>query len=79
MRSIRYPEMSSQVEGNLMEKAIEATNHLYHIRDTYFPANPDDKLSKLRTQSDIALKLLDSIPHGTLSYAYFDFAFFFFF
>ncbi|OWM86258.1 hypothetical protein CDL15_Pgr011082 [Punica granatum] len=56
--------MSSGVEegGDLMAKATEAANNLYVLRDTYFPPNPQDKLTKLRMESDAALKLLDSIP-----------------
>ncbi|PKI44305.1 hypothetical protein CRG98_035379 [Punica granatum] len=45
-----------------MAKATEAANNLYVLRDTYFPPNPQDKLTKLRMESDAALKLLDSIP-----------------
>nr|XP_043606764.1 tetratricopeptide repeat protein 5-like [Erigeron canadensis] len=45
----------------VMKKAAEAAENLYTIRDTYFPLNPDDKISKLQSQSQIALNLLDSI------------------
>ncbi|KAI3729375.1 hypothetical protein L6452_18031 [Arctium lappa] len=48
--------------SDLMEKATEAADDLYRIRDTYFPSDPNDKISKLQTQSQIALNLLDSIP-----------------
>ncbi|KAJ7943058.1 Tetratricopeptide repeat protein 5 [Quillaja saponaria] len=48
-----------------LAKATRAAEDLYHLRDTYFPANPDDKISKLQQQSDLALKLLDSIPQDT--------------
>ncbi|KAA8532609.1 hypothetical protein F0562_032575 [Nyssa sinensis] len=57
--------MGSRSQGeevDTMAKAITAADDLYNIRDTYFPANPDEKISKLRTESDLALKLLDSIP-----------------
>ncbi|KAK4792675.1 hypothetical protein SAY86_023110 [Trapa natans] len=54
--------MSSTVGGDLMAEAIEAANNLYIVRDTYFPSDPQDKLSKLRMESDAALKLLDSVP-----------------
>lgn len=47
-----------------LEVAAVAAEDLYHLRDTYFPLNPDDKISKLQQQSDLALKLLDSIPPG---------------
>ncbi|KAK9276738.1 hypothetical protein L1049_006274 [Liquidambar formosana] len=45
-----------------MAKATGAVDDLYDIRDTYFPSDPDDKISKLQSESDLALKLLDSIP-----------------
>ncbi|XP_022150637.1 tetratricopeptide repeat protein 5-like isoform X2 [Momordica charantia] len=44
------------------DKATAAAEELYQIRDTYFPVNPDDKISKLRELSDLAIKILDSIP-----------------
>lgn len=47
---------------DLMAKAAKSVDDLYNIRDTYFPADPDDKISKLQTQSDLTLSLLDSIP-----------------
>ncbi|KAL7001051.1 hypothetical protein U1Q18_002205 [Sarracenia purpurea var. burkii] len=45
-----------------MAKAMKAADDLYIIRDTYFPENPDEKISRLQAESDLALKLLDSIP-----------------
>ncbi|CAN0877021.1 Tetratricopeptide repeat protein 5, partial [Linum grandiflorum] len=39
-----------------------SVDDLHTIVDTYFPPNPDDKLSKLQAQSDACLSLLDSIP-----------------
>ncbi|KAL0000123.1 hypothetical protein SO802_019725 [Lithocarpus litseifolius] len=45
-----------------MGKATIAVENLYHIQDTYFPPNPDDKISKLQKESDLALNLLDSVP-----------------
>lgn len=48
----------------IMEKAAKAADELYIIRDTYFPLNPNDKIITLHSQSDLALKLLDSIPPG---------------
>ncbi|KAB5538119.1 hypothetical protein DKX38_015652 [Salix brachista] len=44
-------------------KATKAADDLYILRDTYFPPNPLDKISKLQSQSDLSLNLLDSIPH----------------
>nr|KAJ0201414.1 hypothetical protein LSAT_V11C600307540 [Lactuca sativa] len=46
----------------LMEKATEAASDLYTIQDTYFPSNPNENFSKLQTQSQIDLNLLDSVP-----------------
>ena len=58
--------MSTQpVENDALEKAGTATEALYSTRDTYFPANPDDKIARLKSESDLALNLLDSIPQGT--------------
>ncbi|XP_041012771.1 tetratricopeptide repeat protein 5-like isoform X3 [Juglans microcarpa x Juglans regia] len=54
--------MSNQAEQDPMAKATIAAEELYHTRDTYFPSNPDEKISKLQTESDLALKLLDSVP-----------------
>ncbi|KAJ4821887.1 hypothetical protein Tsubulata_048536 [Turnera subulata] len=48
-------------EGDKWAKATRAAEDLYSIRDTYFPPNPDDKISKLQSQSDLSLSLLDSI------------------
>ncbi|XP_028758159.1 tetratricopeptide repeat protein 5 [Neltuma alba] len=54
--------MSSPSAEHSLTKAAKLVEDLYHIRDTYFPENQDDKISKLREQSDFALKFLDSIP-----------------
>lgn len=45
-----------------MANASRAVDDMYHLRDTYFPENPEEKISKLQRESDLALKLLDSIP-----------------
>ncbi|RZB43593.1 tetratricopeptide repeat protein 5-like isoform X1 [Glycine soja] len=45
-----------------LSKVARAAEDLYHLRDTYFPPNPDDRISKLQQESDLALQLLDSIP-----------------
>ncbi|KAJ6985165.1 hypothetical protein NC653_023214 [Populus alba x Populus x berolinensis] len=47
---------------DIWAKATKATDDLYIMRDTYFPLNPLDKISKLQSQSDLSLNLLDSIP-----------------
>ncbi|GMJ03307.1 hypothetical protein HRI_003999900 [Hibiscus trionum] len=49
-------------EEDVWVKAGKAADDLYEIRDTFFPQTPDDKTSKLQHESDLALKLLDSIP-----------------
>lgn len=57
--------MSSEKKENaedLFAEASKAVDVLYNIRDTYFPANPDDKTSKLSTESNLALQVLDRIP-----------------
>ncbi|KAK7390919.1 hypothetical protein VNO78_19114 [Psophocarpus tetragonolobus] len=54
--------MSNSNEEEPFSKAAKAAEDLYHLRDTYFPPNPNDRISKLQHESDLALKLLDSIP-----------------
>ncbi|GMI79871.1 hypothetical protein HRI_001656400 [Hibiscus trionum] len=49
-------------EDDIWGKARKAADDLYEIRDTFFPQNPYVKTSKLQHESDLALKLLDSIP-----------------
>ncbi|TQE07976.1 hypothetical protein C1H46_006384 [Malus baccata] len=62
--------MSSRaVEDDALAKAAKAVEALYLLRDTYFPADPDDKISRLNTDSDLALNLLDSIPLDNLGNA----------
>ena len=58
-------QSQSEDAEDKMAKAMKAADDLYNIRDTYFPANLDEKISRLQAQSDLALKLLDSIPSGT--------------
>lgn len=52
-------------EEDLWAKVTKAVDDLYNLRDTYFPANPDEKVFVLQKESDLALNLLDSIPFGT--------------
>ncbi|KAL5140063.1 Tetratricopeptide repeat protein 5 [Glycine soja] len=54
--------MSNPREEEPLSRAARAAEDLYHLRDTYFPPNPDDRISKLQHESDLALQLLDSIP-----------------
>ncbi|KAK8613288.1 hypothetical protein V6N13_101055 [Hibiscus sabdariffa] len=49
-------------EEDVWGKARKGADDLYEIRDTFYLQNPDDKTSKLQHESDLALKLLDSIP-----------------
>lgn len=56
-----------KVEEDIWARATKATDDLYHVKETFFPANPDDKVSKLQNESDLALRLLDSVPPGTFS------------
>lgn len=53
-------------EEDLWERAKKAADDLYEIKETFFPQNPDDKVARLQNESDLTLKLLDSIPPGTL-------------
>ncbi|CAJ1977442.1 unnamed protein product [Sphenostylis stenocarpa] len=54
--------MNNPNEEEPLSRAARAAEDLYHLRDTYFPPNSDDRISKLQHESDLALKLLDSIP-----------------
>lgn len=58
---IQSQNLSDTNEDPLVE-ASKATDDLYKIRDTYYPPNPDDKISKLHQDSLRCLNLLDSIP-----------------
>ncbi|KAJ0094158.1 hypothetical protein Patl1_15237 [Pistacia atlantica] len=49
-------------EEDLWERARKAADNLYEIKETFFPQNPDDKVTRLQNESDLALKVLDSIP-----------------
>lgn len=59
--------MSTEIRENaedLFAEASKVVDLLYGVRDTYFPANSDDKTSKLLAESNLALQLLDKIPQG---------------
>ncbi|KAK1281116.1 hypothetical protein QJS04_geneDACA002967 [Acorus gramineus] len=45
-----------------LSRAAEEAEELHRIRDTYFPANPEDKTSRIQACADHALSLLDSVP-----------------
>ncbi|KAH9794875.1 hypothetical protein KPL71_005044 [Citrus sinensis] len=51
-----------KVEEDIWARATKAADDLYHVKETFFPANPDDKVSKLQNESDLALRLLGSVP-----------------
>ncbi|KAK9226687.1 hypothetical protein WN943_011735 [Citrus x changshan-huyou] len=51
-----------KVEEDIWARATKAADDLYHVKETFFPANADDKVSKLQNESDLALRLLDSVP-----------------
>ncbi|KAL6539031.1 hypothetical protein OROMI_025357 [Orobanche minor] len=57
--------MSSEARenaGDLFADASKAVDALYTIRDTFFPANSDDKTSRLLAESNVVLQVLDEIP-----------------
>ncbi|CAA6661257.1 unnamed protein product [Spirodela intermedia] len=51
-----------QAEEDLMARAAVAAEELYDVRDSFFPADPLEKDSRLRALSDAALHLLDAVP-----------------
>ena len=57
-----------EIQEDLLAKAAKAADELYNIRDTYFPADPNDKISKLQAESDLVLQTLNSIPPGRNMY-----------
>ncbi|PNT16038.2 hypothetical protein POPTR_010G116200v4 [Populus trichocarpa] len=61
-RLVREGEGEGEEGEDIWAKATKAADDLYILRDTYFPPNPLDKISKLQSQSDLSLNLLDSIP-----------------
>ncbi|CAK7326685.1 unnamed protein product [Dovyalis caffra] len=62
--SSSWPVREGEELEDIWAKAIKAADDLYTLRDTYFPPNPCDKVSKLQSQSDLCLNLLASIPIG---------------
>ncbi|CAN1311772.1 Tetratricopeptide repeat protein 5 [Linum perenne] len=52
-----------EAEEDKWDTVRTSVDDLYTLLDTYFPPNPDDKLSKLQAESDACLSLLDSIPY----------------
>ncbi|CAN6181101.1 unnamed protein product [Urochloa humidicola] len=48
--------------GTPLERAAEAAEELYRLRDTFFPRDPAEKTAALRAGADAALALLDALP-----------------
>jgi hypothetical protein len=61
------PEPPPEGEGDRtpLERAAEAAEELYRLRDTFFPRDPAEKTAALRARADAALALLDALPPGT--------------
>ncbi|KAK2990138.1 hypothetical protein RJ640_007540 [Escallonia rubra] len=53
---------NDEAAADSMAAAAKAADDLYNTIDTFFPQNPDDKISRLHRESQIALRLLDSVP-----------------
>lgn len=53
-----------QAEEDLMARAAVAAEELYEVRDSFFPADPAEKDSRLRALADAALRLFDAVPEG---------------
>ncbi|XP_039803886.1 phosphatidylinositol N-acetylglucosaminyltransferase subunit A-like isoform X2 [Panicum virgatum] len=45
-----------------LERAADAAEELYRLRDTFFPQDPAEKAAALRARADAALALLDALP-----------------
>ncbi|CAL5078106.1 unnamed protein product [Urochloa decumbens] len=56
------PEPEEEGGRTPLERAAEAAEELYRLRDTFFPRDPTEKTAALRARSDAALALLDAIP-----------------
>ncbi|KAK2977744.1 hypothetical protein RJ640_022607, partial [Escallonia rubra] len=53
---------NDEAAADSMAAAAKAADDLYNTIDTFFPQNPDDKISRLHRESQIAIRLLDSVP-----------------
>ncbi|KAJ8548241.1 hypothetical protein K7X08_030710 [Anisodus acutangulus] len=54
---------TGEIAGDdLFAPATVAVDDLYRFRYNYFPLNPEERVSKLQSQSDLALQILDTIP-----------------
>ncbi|WOL11700.1 tetratricopeptide repeat protein 5 isoform X1 [Canna indica] len=52
----------SEEDTEALGRASAASDELYRLRDTYFPRDPEEKISRLQTLADSALALLDTLP-----------------
>lgn len=59
------PEPQDEGSRTALERAADAAEELYRLRDTFFPRDPAEKAAALRAGADAALALLDAIPPGT--------------
>lgn len=50
--------------SDIFSGARAAVDALYHTKETFFTADPEEKESRLQNESRPALQLLDSIPLG---------------
>lgn len=50
--------------GDIFSDSRAAVDALYHTKETFFTADPEEKESRLQNESRPALQLLDSIPLG---------------
>lgn len=59
---------TGEVAGeDLFAQATAAADDLYNFRDNCFRLTSEERDSKLQSQSDLALQILDKIPIGKLS------------
>ena len=56
--------MEQRREEDLVGKAALAAEELYNFRDSFFPADPAERDSKIRALADAALRIIESIPEG---------------
>lgn len=64
-REEAFSRAAEKEDEDVLSRAEKAAEDLYHLRETYFPSEPDDKTSKLQRESDLILELLDSTPQGS--------------
>jgi hypothetical protein len=57
-------EEEAAVGRTPLERAADAAEELYRLRDTFFPRDPAEKTAALRACADSALAPLDALPPG---------------